>query len=88
MSAPEKMNDLTARKRLLIAQADLHRHLIELECGRMLQRLGRTRDAVHQKRWWLLGGAAAGGFLLPAKWRRLLALLPLIPDFFRMLRDE
>lgn len=82
------MKDLTSRKRLIIAQADLHRQIIELECQCVLQRLGRTQDFVHQKRWWLLGGAAVGGFLLTPRWRRFLGLLPLIPDLLRVLRDE
>ncbi|MGO8836242.1 MAG: hypothetical protein ACLQAH_04725 [Limisphaerales bacterium] len=82
------MNDLTARKRLIIAQADLHRQVIELECQRVVQRLDRTQDFVHQKRWWLLGGAAVGGLLLAPRWRRFLGWLPLIPDVLRVLRDE
>lgn len=84
----EKMNNLTAHKRLIIAQADLHRQVIELECRRVLQRVGQTQDFVHQKRWWLLGGAAVGGFLVAPRWRRFLGLLPLIPDVLRVLRDE
>jgi hypothetical protein len=79
----EKMNDLTARKRLIITQADLHRQVIELECQRILQRVGQTQDLVHQKRWWLLGGAAIGGFLLAPRWRGVLGWLPMIPDLLR-----
>jgi hypothetical protein len=88
MFAPEKMNDLAARKRLLIAQADLHRQLIKLECQSVLQNLVQTQDSFNQKRWWLLRGAAVGGFLLAPRWRRFLGLLPLIPDLLRVLRDE
>jgi len=88
MSAPEKMNDLAARKRLLIAQADLHRQIIGLECQRVLQRLDRAQDFVYQKRWWLLGGTAVGGFLAAKGWRRFLGVLPLIPFVLRALRDE
>ena len=85
---PEKMNNLTARKRLIIAQADLHRQAVELECRRILQRVEQTQDFVQQKRWWLLGGAAVGGILLAPRWRRFLGLLPLAPDLLRILRDE
>ena len=74
----EKMNNLTARKRLIIAEAGLHRRVIE----------GQTQDFVQQKRWWLLGGAAVGGILLAPRWRRFLGLLPLAPDLLRILRDE
>ena len=80
------MNDLITRKRLIIAQADLHRQVIELECQRILQRLGQTQDFIHQKRWWLLGGAAVGGFLIAPRWRHFLRWLPLIPDLLRTLR--
>ena len=80
------MNDLTTRKRLLIAQAGLHRQAIELECQRVVQRLSQAQDFVHQNRWWLLGGAAVGGFLLAPRWRSFLGFLPLIPDLLRLLR--
>ena len=80
------MNDLTTHKRLLIAQADLHRQAIELECQRVGQRLGQAQDFVRQNRWWLLGGAAVGGLLLAPRWRGVLGFLPLIPDLLRLLR--
>jgi hypothetical protein len=80
------MNDLTTRKRLLIAQAELHRHCIELECQRVVQHMSQAQDFIHQKRWWLLGGAAVGGFLLAPRWRGFLGLLPLIPSLLRVLR--
>ena len=88
MSAPEKMNNLTARKRLLIAEATVHRQLIALECENILHHVGRTQEAVRKKRWWLLSGAAVGGYLLPEKWRRYLRVVPLIPDLLRIFRGE
>jgi hypothetical protein len=87
MPTPKNMNDLTARKGLLIAQSDRHRQSIELEYQRVLHRRGRTQDFIYQNRWWLLGGAAVGGFLLARRWRRgFLGLLPLIPDLLRLCR--
>jgi hypothetical protein len=84
----EKMNNLAARKRLIIAQAGLHRQVIEQECRRILQRVEQTQDFVQQKRWWLLGGAAVGGLLLAPRWRRWLAWLPTIPDLLRILQSS
>jgi len=78
------MNDLTTRKRLIIAQADLHRQFIELECQRVLQRMGRTQDLVSQKPWWLLGGAAVVGFLLAPKGLGLPGWLPLVSKLLRI----
>jgi hypothetical protein len=75
MSTPTNMNELTARKRALIAQADLHRQSIEMEWQRVMRRLGRTKDFIHQNRWWLLGGTIIGGFLLTKRWRGFLVLM-------------
>ena len=80
------MNDLAARKRLLVAQAGLHRQLLELEGRRVLQRVDRARDFVHRNRWWLLGGAVAGGVLLAPKRRGFLEMLPRIPELLRLFR--
>jgi len=85
------MNDLADRKRLLIAQAGLHRELIARECQRLLPPVDLAQDLalgfVQRNRWWLLGGAAVGGVLLPAKWRGLLGLLPLVPGLLRSFRQ-
>jgi len=84
MSAPEKMNDLIARKRLIIAQADLYRQRIGLERQRLCQRVDQTRDFVRQNRWWLVGGAIASGVLLAPKNRGWLGWLPLVSKLLRI----
>ena len=83
MSAPENMMSLSARKRLLIAQADLHRQFIGLECRHVGQRMEGAQDFIQQKRWLLWGGAAIGGLVLASRWRGVLSLLP---DVWRIWR--
>jgi hypothetical protein len=80
------MNALSTRKQLIIAQADVHRQFIELEGRRLLQHVGRAGDLAEQHRWWLVGGAALGSWLLPPRWRGLLGLLPMIPDLMKFFR--
>jgi hypothetical protein len=80
------MNDLTVRKRLLIAQADLYRHGIELECQRLTAALAPTQDFAQRNQWWLAGVSLAGNLLLPAKWRGLLGLLPIVSKLTGLLR--
>jgi hypothetical protein len=78
------MNDLITRKRLIIAQADQHRQVIELECQRLRQRVDQTRDLVRQNRWWLVGGAIASGVLLAPKKRGWLGWLHLVSKLLRI----
>jgi hypothetical protein len=80
------VNDLAARKRLLVAQADGHRRAIALERQRVLQQFEQARDFVQGNRWWLLGGALAGGLLLAPRRSGLLGWLPLAADLWRSLR--
>jgi hypothetical protein len=80
------MNDLTVRKRLLIAQADLYRHGIQLECQRVAVALTPTQDFAQRNQWWLAGASLAGNLLLPPKWRGLLGLLPIVSKLMGFLR--
>jgi len=68
MGTPEEMKDLSTRKRLIIAQSEQHRRLIEQESRRVWQCVDRRRAFVRQNRWWLLGGAIVGGILLGPGW--------------------
>jgi hypothetical protein len=78
------MNDLITRKRLIIAQADQHRQVIELERQRLRQRVDHARDFVRQNRWWLVGGAIASSILLAPKKRGWLGWLPLVSKLLRI----
>jgi hypothetical protein len=88
MVSQGKMNALEARKRRILDQSDSHRQIIEGESRRIAQRVGRARIFFHQKRWWLLGGAAVGGFLLAPIWRDFSKWVPLIPDLARAMRRD
>jgi hypothetical protein len=80
------MNELTVRKRLLIAQADLHRHCLTLECRRVAEILAPAPGGATREPWWLSAVTTAGGMLLPAKWRGLFGALRLVPPVLRLLR--
>lgn len=82
------MNALVARKRQIIELSDSHRQSIERESRRLAQLVDRAREFVHQKRWWLLGGAAVGGFLLAPSWRGFSKWFPLISDLVRAVRRK
>ncbi|HWL16024.1 MAG TPA: hypothetical protein VNR00_10495 [Opitutus sp.] len=78
MPAPAGVNELAARKRLLLAEADLHRGILQLERERLCARGQAARATLAQHRWWLLGGAAVVGFLLTRRARGLAAWLPTV----------
>jgi len=77
------MNDLATRKRLLVAQADLHRQLVTLESSRMRGRWDRASSFVNQNCWWLIGGAALVGVLGVRHWRGLTQWLPTLVSIWR-----
>lgn len=80
------MNELTARKHRLIAQADLNRKLIVEECTQLSEQWNATRARVGQNRWWLVGGAIAGGWLITRRAHGLLKWLPTAFGILRILR--
>lgn len=59
-----RLRDLAGRRRLLVAQADLHRHLIAVEHFNLESRLDDARARIHGNRWWLVAGAVGVGFLV------------------------
>lgn len=84
------MNDLASRKRLLIAQTELHRQLIALERlqlqARWVGTRERARTAIADRRWWLVGGALVAGVLLTRASPRLRNLLGWGPTVLAALR--
>ena len=63
MPAGHRMNELAQRKQQLVAEAELHRSIIALEHLRLSERSAALREAVAEKRWWWVAGAAAAGWL-------------------------
>lgn len=80
------MNALVTRKRLLVAQADLHRQLLTLELARLDARREAAGSWVDQNRWWLIGGAALGGVLFARNGRGLAQWLPTLVSAWRALK--
>lgn len=83
MPAPRGMKELLARKRALIAQAELHRQLGALARLQLQEQGARARQFLTGKRWWLVGGAAVGGLLLTRRGRGLAGWLPTIVSVVR-----
>ena len=80
------MNDLADRKRLLLAEADLHRQLVRLEWARLHRGTDAVRAFTSGNRWWLLGLAVAGGTLLARRWHGLARWLPTVIAVVRAFR--
>ena len=79
MPVPEGLNQLAQRKRLLLAQSELQRRLLALECARLRTRLApleSVEENLGRLRPWLLAAGAAAGLLAARRWRRLLRWLP------------
>lgn len=76
MSAPQGLNDLSARKRLLLAQAELHRTILLGEVTRCQLRLDAARQGMRTSGPWLAAGSAIAGVLLARKWRSLAGVIP------------
>lgn len=72
------MNALATRKRLLLAETELHRRLIGVEC---LHLRGQWDGAVafsRRHRWWILGGALVAGVALARHRTALTCWLPAV----------
>lgn len=72
------MNDLAERKRLLVAQADLHRSLIALERLQWQQRIADTAGQLQGQRWWLIGGAAVAGWFVMKRLGGIVRWVPVV----------
>ena len=70
------MNELAARKRLLIAEADLHRQLLRSEQIGLSRRWDSARTLAGRNQWWILGGALGLGLLLTRRWRGVVQWVP------------
>ena len=78
MPAKRDLNELRARKELIIAQADLHREVIALELAQWRQRRESASAFVAGNRWWLLAGAVVAGAVLVRNWRGFASWLPTV----------
>ncbi len=79
------MNELAARKRLLIAEADLHRQVIRFERTGLAHRWQSARTFTGRNQWWILGGALGLGLLLTRRFRRVVQWLPVAVATWRSL---
>ena len=85
MPESEGLNELATRKRLLVAQADLHRSVAAVSYLELRTRLGTAQEAMQSNRWWLFSGLAATGLVLGGQWRKLARWTPLALATWRVL---
>jgi hypothetical protein len=72
---------------MILAQADLHRELLQWEGRQIRERITATTDRVRSHQWWLLGGAAVVGLVLTRGGGGFLRWLPLAATAWRVARD-
>jgi len=85
MPESEGLTELAARKRLLVAQADLHRSVIAISYLQLRTRIGTAQDVVQSNRWWVFGGLAAAGVVFGGQWRMFMRWTPLALAAWRVL---
>jgi hypothetical protein len=85
MPAATRMNELAARKRLLLAETALHRQLIGLEFLHARRRFEGALAFSSRHYWWVLGGAIVAGGVLGRHWRGLVRWLPTVLATWREL---
>lgn len=86
MPSSRKLSALAERKNLLIAEADLHRQVVQLESGRLSEQ-AETACSFWKRRGWIIGGAAvAAGFLLTRGRGRALGALGWLSSAWTVVR--
>jgi hypothetical protein len=70
------MNDLAARKQLLLRQSQLYRELFALERQSFAESADNLREQFQAKRWWLIGGVAVVGWLFAKRLGGIARWLP------------
>ncbi|MBK8478828.1 MAG: hypothetical protein IPL39_21850 [Opitutaceae bacterium] len=86
MPTTARLSALATRKRLLVAQADLHRAGVGGARAGLSSGCTAARGFVSQHRWWLLGGAVVAGVVLARRWRSIAAALPTVVSVWRAFR--
>ena len=86
MSATVGMNALASRKRLLVAQADIHRRLIAIERLELMDRLGVNPVLDPANRHWLLTAGTVAGLFVMRNWQGALRWLPTLLAAQRLFR--
>jgi hypothetical protein len=74
------MNELAARKKLLIRQSQLYREILALERQTFAESADDIRENIREqfqtKRWWLIGGVACLGWLFAKRFGGVTRWLP------------
>ncbi len=82
------MTQLESRKRLLMAEAELHRRTLMLEKTAFDERCRTAADLVGRNRWWLLPALAVAGVFVGREWRTAVTWLPRIFATWRAVRGQ
>jgi hypothetical protein len=79
MSQAQQLNDLAARKQLLLLEADLHRGIIGIEYQSLRGRFVPLMDIGGQfssRNPWYIGGSALAGLFAMRHWRKVVRWMP------------
>ena len=85
----ERLNELNASADMLAAQAEIYRGMLQADALLLQQRLGwveRFSSSAGRVSPWLLGGAAAAGFLMLRRWGGILRIVPTALSVWRIIR--
>lgn len=71
----KEIKTLAERKRLLLAQAVVHRSVIDLECATLRARVHATQQSIRSGGPWILAGSALAGLLVSGRRRGFRGLI-------------
>jgi hypothetical protein len=72
----KKLDDLAARKQVLILESDLQRGIIALEFAALRARADAARSQVRGLWPWLVGGSVLAGLLALRRWQPVARWMP------------
>ena len=90
MPTATAINDLAARKLLLVRQAEIYREILTLERLNMKASIVNSGTQLLSHRWWLIGGLACASWMFSSKLSGIARWVPVVlkaAQFARRLRS-